>query len=195
VPGITGTTSDTLGTYGVGNRSQSTGTGNATVLWLYDSHDHLQFMASSTATAQLARLPPAARAEGKRAVIRMTQGHFEIEPSAWALGNHLHWGWRLGVFEQDPFTGLASLNVLYNLWGRNPPATADYWADVGNWVREGRLYRAFNNEQTTPVFRVPVFWRGRRTLKPNEGWGIYIEGEETNIRYDTWFRTFVSDEG
>lgn len=195
IPGITGTSADTLGTYGVGNRSQSTGVANATVLWLYDSHDRMQYTASGTVSAQLGRLPPAARAEGKRPVIHMTQGFFEVEPQSWAANGQLHWGWRLGAWEQDPFTGLVSLNVSYNMWGRNPPSTADYWADVGIHVREGRVYRAFNAEITAPSWVIPIFWKGRWRLRPNEGWGIYIEGETTNIRYDTWFRSLVSDEG
>lgn len=195
IPGITGTTDDTLGTYGVGIRTQSSGINNATVIWLYDSHDRMQYTASSTASAQLGRMSPAARAEGKKAVIRRTEGYFEIEPSSWALGNICRWGWRLGAFEQDPFTGLTSVNVGYGMWGRNPPSTADYWADVKNWVKEGRLNKAFNNEMASPSWVIPIHWHGKWTLRANEGWGFWIEGEVTNIRYDTWFRSFVSDEG
>lgn len=183
--------------------SLASGAAQAQVLILYDSQNRLATLAGTEPFAggqTFGALNRAARAAGKRPVMLATEGQMYIEPSTWAIGNVLAYGWRLGAWDQDPTTGLISLPAEYSMWqtvlGSNPMSSPDVWANSYNHVMEGRFWRGFNsNESNVMPFRMR--WRGRRTLRPNECWGIYLEVPTTAVtmRRQPWFRTLVQDEG
>jgi len=182
--------------------SQSAGAESAGFLVLYDSQNrmaHLMGTATTTSGASYGMLPGAGRAEGKRAKILATEGVMFLEPSTWALGNVLSIGMRLGAWDQDPETGLVSLPAAYSMWSNvtgSVQTDVSLWANSYNHVLERRFWRGFNTSESN-IFPQRLRWRGRRTLRPNEAWGIYLEVPPTAvaIRRQSWFRSLVVDEG
>jgi len=200
----TGAQVDSLGTYDDGIVVQATGIANAQSHILYDSHDQL-----ATTTASGVEVPAgtpqrlisrAARAEGRKATVLATQGVILLSISNWVLGNVLAYGWRLGAFEQDR-TGVFSLDAQYSMWvtaGATPFEPVAQWANFRRLnAKEGRFFRSFNADQLNPLFVVPIFWRGRRTLDPRDCWGIFteLEGTSVNVSQQFWLRSLVVDEG
>lgn len=184
-----------VGTFAAGPTS-------ARFLVLYDSRNRLAELASTWSVAggfnSIAMMPRAARAEGKKPLILASEGQIYLRANTWALGNIMAWGYRIGVFEQDPLTGLVVLNADYSMWN----TSADWndqvstWANQSGWVQERRFWRTFNADfpsDTSFSYR----WRGRRRLKEHECFGIYLEAESTSVNMLTqpWCRTLVSDEG
>jgi len=194
---------DNQGTYTSSAISMSSGAESSTVLWLYDSSQRMQHFVSTNAVqaagpATLGRLFPAARATGKRAQIVETEGYLFISPSSWAIGNLLSFGLRVGSWEQDPEGGLAVLQVSYSMYTDALTLGSDTstWADWGNHVVEQRHAIGFNANVGAPVFKIPIRWRGKRSLRPEHGWGIYLEVEDqsVNVRIQPWLRSKVVDE-
>lgn len=182
--------------------TMNTGAINARFLVLYDSQNRLAHWAGTSTGVGGSRygvLNRAARSEGRRARILATEGSIYIEPSTWAIGNVMAFGWRLGAWDQDPQTGLISLPAGYSMTQNVTLSTQDapdVWANTYNWVREGRFFRGFNSNESN-VFNLRIMWRGRRALRGNEAWGLYMEGAPTgvNVRLQPWLRTLVVDEG
>lgn len=188
---------DTMGTYGAAETTVSQQT--AAAKWLYDSHNHhvvIQRMEGAAPNQILTTLSRAGRAEGGKATILCTSGVILMRASAWAVGSRRTIGYRMGIFEQAPDSGAMALDPNYSLWanfGNTQPAD---WANMRNWVWERRIFEDFgaaNNLTRT----VSVFWKGRRTLKPHEGWGLFIEGGASSVDciQSFWLRTLVVDEG
>jgi len=194
---------DFQGTYTSSAITLNSGVTNSTVLWCYDSSQRMQHYVSTNPVqavgpSTVGRLFPAARATGKRAKILATEGYLMVSPSTWSTGNVLTFGWRLGTWEQDPEGGLAVLQVSYSMYTDALSLGSDTttWADWGNHVRDEREAKSFSSQTGAPIFRIPIRWRGRRSLRPEWGWGIYLEAEDqsVNMRVQPWLRSLVVDD-
>lgn len=128
--------------------------------------------------------------------MHLTEGIVYVEPTTWALGSLIAWGFRIGIFEQDPMSGAIGLDPSYSMWATGPgsgdpnPAT---WANQGRTnIHERRIHYGFSDNATFTVqkFRVPI---GRR-LQDHECLAVYFEGENTSvdIRTQWWLRTLVT---
>lgn len=167
---------------------------------LYDSFNYrsTQFPDIGGLNLGGALLGSSAKAEGRNPLILRVQGKFHYSPTTWAVGSQLLLGLRFGVFEQDPVSGLVSVDPTYAMLNgtattqTNPAA----WANTRNWVREWRTFQAFASNQA--VFQQYFDFKCRRALKPHECFGIWAEatsGVSTNAATQYWFRTLVADEG
>lgn len=201
-PGVlTGPDTD-LASYHAVQTTFSVGVSNARFLVLYDSHDRLNTLQNYVAGAAAAYVAVGAeaRAEGRRARILATEGHIIMVPDTWAIGSTMSYGWRLGAFEQDPDTGLASLDADYSMFvnaAADPRIGPAKFADTKTWVREHHARRVFSTTNDQAIENIHFRWKGMRTLRANEAWGLYLEGQ-TGVDFRihaTWCRTLVSDEG
>lgn len=189
-----GGAADSLGTYAPRIITQVSGIATAQSHVLYDSQNWLATSGQGGINTN-AVLSRSGRAEGRNPTILATEGIIYVEPSTWAIGNLIAYGWRLGVWEQD-LTGVFSLDPQYSMWVESAPGpVCGQWANNGrNNAAERRIHYGFSDNQAFMVLRVK--WRGRRILKPNECWGIYTELESTsvNVRQQFWLRSLVEDE-
>lgn len=192
---------DNLASYTPVVTSINVGSANARALILYDSQNTLTHPHSDATTGAMTFLPGAARAEGRNPTILAVVGQLYIEPSTWAAGQIQAYGIRIGAFEQDPQTGLLSLDPDYSMWNILAApvvsAQASTWANWKNWDYEHRTFRVFTTSNGNGGFQIPIRFRCRRRLKPWQCYAVYMEGENTsvNARIQPWFRTLVSDEG
>jgi len=178
------------------------GTANARFLVLYDSQNRLTQLLNTFSVAgsfgTVTAVPKAARAEGRNPRILASEGQVVITPSAWALGNVMFFGARLGVFEQDPSSGQVVLNADYHMMGASASihSQAATWANQPGWVREWYVYRTFHAERV-PEYIFRYRWRGRRVLEPHQCFGLYLESDSTSVNMATRpaCRTLVADEG
>lgn len=197
-----------LGSYESSVTTISAGPAAAGFKVLYDSRNHLAVMAGmvTTATAEnvLTSFTRAGRAEGRKPVIYAVEGFVHLQPDTWAIGSTMRIGWRLGVFEQEAQTGLASVDGAYSMWADQaasgtPFNTVAMFANTGRWVREGRIIREFATTNNMTDFYIVPRWRSRRgvALRENEMFGLYIEVGASGVatRTQSWLRTLVSDEG
>lgn len=193
---------DVVGSYTGYIPAHGTGPGNAQGHVLYDSQNYLKALVGGPFAQPTSALPRAARAEGRNPTILAVEGIVYWEPSTWALGNLMAIGMRLGTFQQSPGTGSFLLDPGYSMWIDEPAGAGSdlsvpaLWANNGRgnaWER--RIHYGFSDNQAFTVVRVR--WRGRRTLKPDECFGLYTELEPTsvNTRTQFWLRTLVADEG
>lgn len=189
---------DTLGTYTSAIVSIASGLANARGHILYDSQNRfLTLMGPSL--GGVATGNRAARAEGQKPLMLAVEGGLYFEPSAWAVGNVVSYGIRLGVFEQDPNLGSLLLPADYSMWNTGSSNGPDVYANNGRMnAREWRWAKGYTDAGTTSVARFHYFrWKGRRRLEPNECFALYCEVPSTSVtgRFQFWFRTLVSDEG
>lgn len=185
---LTGT--DLLGTYDPLVRALGTGTAEANALVLYDSSNYVRTI--TPGSAGLGSLPSAARVEGKKASVRAVEGTLYVEPSTWAVGNLIALGIRIGIYEQDYGGGSARVITEMSMFNNNLQWTPALGANNGREnMREWRIFEGF--QENSAVFSYRLRWKGKRSLAPNEGLFLWLEGEETsvNIRYQTWFRSLI----
>jgi len=191
-------TADGLGTYTP--IATSLVSPDAVGLILYDSTNYMRRMTHGGAGA-VGALSAAARAEGKRAKAMMSHGIIDIITSDWTTNSRIVFGWRIGVFKQDPDTGLVQVDPGYSMWRNIGETNPAYWANIRrNRLAEGRFFRAFNDGQNTGgEFQVPVMWKGRSgvSLDSDECLALYLEIDEdsVNMRLFTWVRSLIADEG
>lgn len=200
----TGVQADSLGTYGPVQVLHNTGPAAAQSHILYDSHEQLGTSVvggvQNPAGTPIRVVSRAARAEAKRATILAVRGCLIGIPDGWIQGNVMALGMRLGAWEQD-MTGVFSIDGVYSMWVENnltPFERVAHWANFRRTNRwERRWTRAYNAETLSPIWTIPIFWKGRATLEPNECWGLYTEMENTSsrMRIQYWLSTLVADEG
>lgn len=200
-PGFTGGAADpsVQASYTESVTSVLSGLANSRGLILYDSWNRMQHV--MTAGAGVPNLiSNAARVDGSKPCIMATEAWLAFIPDTWALGTVFTMGWRLGVFLQDPISGAVQVPASYSMWVDNSLAdNASVWANDRQWVREGRTCRDFNNTQTAGIQTLSIRWRGRRYLRPDECWALYLEVPGTtqfagvSSRMMPWCRSFVSD--
>lgn len=167
-----------LGSY-LGDRQVglTPGINGVQTLILYDGTD---FLAESTRASisqtgiQQGVLTRAARAEGKEATVLAVQGSIRVVPNGWAAGTRFDLGFRLGWFEQDDLSGLASVDPDYTMWDtgattfETPAVMADQkTANIRTW----RIHRGFNDTEGT--IQVNIFWKGRRR-SPSSKHGLML---------------------
>lgn len=174
----------------------NTGPANAQMRVLYDSVDRMAEVSYGNAGTTPQLLNRSRRAEGRNPLILATEFQLYMEPTTWSVGQLIALGWRLGAFEQDPGTGLLSINASYSMWvnggpGEDPAA----FANVKNWVKEGRFFLGFSTDVAAQR-NIHIRWRGRHRLRANEAWALYLESETTgvNLRTQPWGRALVVDE-
>lgn len=189
---------DVLGTYIPHNSliSLSAGPTLAQSHILVDSADWFVDIGRMGNTIPASALGPVAiggeaRPERRGALIRAVEGIIMIAPSAWALGNEVHVGVRLGVFEQD-VTGVFALDSGYSMM--LDQTTANQNTNVGHWanmkrsnLREWRLSDCYVSGGGKCMWTMHIRWRGRIRLQPHECLGLYTEAAsgsvETRNRY------------
>jgi len=190
---------DDLYTYAPFTKVLGAGTANANAAILYDSHNYTAATVQGLFDAPRVRVWAPARAEGLRAFIHRVEGLIILRPSVWAAGSILSYGCRFGIYEQDPAVGAFLIDPAYSMWGlganvQNAPA---HWANDRKWQHERRFISSFTSTQTAQPFMLRFSFSVRRSLNPNECYGIYSEAaaESVTSTEQMWFRTLVSDEG
>jgi len=194
----TGALIDQQGTYDSTVSPLPSGPDNSQAFWLYDSVNRLKQLGASGGAA-FVQVPRAARAEGRNPLVLAVQIWICMTPSVWALGNAFRTGIRLMTVDQDPDDGLALFNAEYTMW--NPAAAgtprAAVFANEKNLIREWRYARAFSDNGNMFVFR--AFWRGRRTLRPEQGLALFMQTDNSNesvtLNKQFFCRSLVVDEG
>lgn len=192
--------SDALGSYEFTFATLVAGQANSQVRILYDSFNYVngRFPDIGGGNTPGFLLPAPARAEGKNPLIHRVQGEILVRPSSWAITNAIFIGFRFGIFEQDPLSGLVLLDPGYTII--NPSATSllnpGLYANTRDWQHERRIWDVFesNTNRWHLRFNFPV----RRTLKPHECYAVYAEGNgasSVNCVVGYQLRTLVSDEG
>lgn len=187
-------------TYSDDEVTVTAGAATAFVPILYDAQNYLQSRTGySVAGGQFRQTNRAARAEGRKPLIKATEGVMLVRPSTWAIGNRLHFVWRIMIGEQDPESGSIVLNADYTAC--NPAVTVPF-TDVSGWrnqnvcLAEGFVWKSFGDNGQT--WLIPWRWRGKRTLGAEQGLFLYIEaqvgGSNINPILTCRGRTLVSDE-
>lgn len=186
---------EALGTYEPAGKNLTAGFANAKGSILYDSHNRRQSLFLAGTVMEVMGAP--GRAEGRGARIHRVMGTINVSPTTWTVGSRFDIGFRFGVFEQDPSSGLILVDANYNMWNAGAAKTDQpaFWANNRQWQHERRDIQTFSDNGVSFVYRFnfPV----KRTLKPHECYAVYVEtvtGSATvNLWY--WLRSFVSDEG
>lgn len=186
---------DSLGTYEFQVRSLTTGAAGAQILWLVDAQNR-DLQTSLTGVGAANFLPGSARPAPSRRKVLAVEGIIYVEPSTWAAGNLMAMGVRIGAYEQDINTGLASVDPDMTMWlgpagGLGQGAAAIYANDRQLCMYEQRAFKSFGDNGSIMVMRIRT--RLNWSLQPQHGLGLWWEGESTavNIRYQTWLRTLV----
>lgn len=188
------TATDLLGSYDETLTAFTSGAASSGAKILYDSKNRLVQPMRGGSGALTAAMPGAARANQRGPLIHMVVGVVYCEPTTWALGNLIAWGWRVGIFEQHPVSGDILLDADYSMWVTGPDIT--YPATWANMPRqnlwETRRHFGFSDNQR--FFTMPIMVRVNRRLQDHECLAIYTEGESTsvNTRHQYWLRTLVS---
>jgi len=188
---------DGKGTYTPRATSVSAGIANAVGKVLYDSHNRRSF-ATMDAGNVISSLPSYARAEGARAQMLAVKGQIVVVPSTWSAGSIVTLGFRIVELEADPIDGTASIDAAYSMMATsnvNAQQVANF-ANDRDWDWETRSYRSFETGATMGRWVIPVSFRTRRRLKPNNGYYLYIENAgSVSCSIIPWLRTLVVDEG
>lgn len=185
---------DLLGSYDQQVFGSTSGLTGSSSRILYDSHNRIINVMRGALTGGLTiGMPNAARAAGRGPTCHLVQGVIYVEPTTWAIGNLISWGWRLGVFEQDPLSGAIELDPGYSMWVTTEAINPATWANMGRQnLWEKRLFYGFsdNSRFTTVRMNVPIKVR----LQDHECLALYYEGEGTSVdvRTQYWLRTLVT---
>lgn len=184
---------DLLGSYDDNILGESSGQAGGNSRILYDSANRIQHVMRTGAGLTMV-MPGAARVQGRGPTMHWVQGIIYVEPTNWAIGNLIAWGWRIGVFEQAPDSGAIEIDADYSMWQQVASAVpVATWANqqrTNLWER--RIHYGFSDNQVFTTVRVST--RIRVRLQDHECLAIYTEGEATsvNIRPQYWLRTLVS---
>jgi len=188
---------DGKGTYTPRGTAVSAGVANAVGKVLYDSHNRRSFVTMDAGNV-LASLPAPARAEGGRAQMLAVQGQIIVIPSTWSIGSIVNMGFRIVELEADPIDGTASIDAAYTMMAVSA-VNAQQCANFANdrdWDWEFRSNRSFETGATMGRWSIPVRFRTRRRLKPNNGYYLYVENAgSVTTTIIPWLRTLVVDEG
>lgn len=188
---------DAAGTYDIAVRGLTTGFATAQCLWLLDSANRRKTAPMMLSTAGGGIMAGSAMPEGKRTRVHAVEGMIYVEPSTWAVGNLMALGLRIGAYEQDPTSGLASVDADYTMWSAaiNATKTSYYANDRGYNQWETRAFKSFGDNGSIMIVRIRA--RLKYSLNAGYGLGLWVEGESTgvNVRYQTWLRTLVSADG
>lgn len=186
------------------NRQVTLGTGptQAQGRILYDSNDYFAMLTRRgvTAAGVASILRRESRAEGRKPMMLAVRGIIQVVTDAWALGDTLELGLRIGVFEQDGGTGTVLLDADYSMFTSTVigDSTPSFWANQArNNCWERRIYAVFNDSITRPSWTIPVAWKGRKYLSGNECFALYLEmpvTSVTTVQHRCWLKTLVSDE-
>lgn len=196
----TGALIDQQGTYDQTIATITPGVVNSQAFWLYDSVNRLKQL-GAIGGANFVQVPRVARAEGRNPLVLAVELTMFITPSTWALGSQFRHGIRLMTIDQDPDDGLALFNAEYTMWdaaGAGLPRAAIFANEKNLW-REWRFARFFNNDSTTPIWAFYGRWRGRRSIRPEQGLALFHQTDNTaattTLQIQRWCRTLVVDEG
>lgn len=164
---------------------------------LYDSDNFVAAIAGASGAGRI--INATARPKGEKPRITAVAGQVFVEPSAWAVGNLIQMGFRIGVLEQDPLDGAFIGIPGYSMWGAVvADQAAQHSAGIHN-LWETRIKRAFDNSITNPVFTFNIFAKFRRgiTLSPRHGLSFGLETPAGSVatRVQLWLRSLVSDDG
>lgn len=179
----------------------TTGLAGAQSPVLYDSHNRrFALTGFDTAAGQTHQLVQAARAEGRKALIRKVEGVCHMRPSVWAVGSAFWMMWAIMTAEQDLETGFPLLPTEFQLL--NPSTTSPLW-DVATHRNNKRIWATgevselFTSNDALFTFRPR--WSGKRALGPEEALYLYCEAHAaagfSNPICRFHMRTLVADEG
>lgn len=169
---------------------------NGTVFWLYDSHNLQNYVEFGGVGAQPIAKGMWRRSEGRQAKVLRVRGEMSFTPSVWALGSSYFLGVRFGIFQQNADSGLALLPVTYNIWGvagfQDVDSPARY-ANDGAWQHQRMTIVRFNDNNATLnwTFNFAV----NRSLRPNMGYGVYIETATGSVNLTVNSRLYSLVEG
>lgn len=171
------------------------GVPESTAWVLYDSQNYFKDVAGQGGVTSRA-----SRAEGKRARCYRVMGQINWTGTTWTLGDEVRFGLRLGVFNQDPADGGILVPAAYGMMteGGSLNDQTSIWANArGQNLWEHRNYQYFATGAETSNRTLKVNIPISVSLGPDECLAMYMEqqGGGVGLRYVTWLRTLVSDEG
>jgi len=157
----------------------TTGATNSVALMLLDSNNfHTKTLSPNNALGDSGFVMGPARVDGRGPLVCAVQGHIFITPSTWAVNNILAVGIRLTIAEQDVDDGIPELDADYSI---NRPAAAatpandlTLFANMPGGLKDWQVYRQFSDNSA--VIAVPIFWKGKRRLRPEECLFLHLEG-------------------
>jgi len=172
------TTTVNPGGYSAVETTITPGATNSGAFCLLDSVNFTtQTLSPNNALGDSLFISRAGRPEGRGQLILAVQGYLFIRPSSWAIGSHMSGGIRLQVDEQDVDDGILELDADYNIMfpaaaatpSNDPVLFANQKGNLKTWY----VYRQFSDNSA--ILKVPIFWKGRRRLRPQEGLWLHIE--------------------
>jgi len=165
---------------------------------LYDSKNFLRDIGGNSYI-----MNQTGRAAGKRPKMVRVMGQMTWVAGSWSPGDEIQFGLRIGVFQQDSSDGFIQVDASYTMMGGgggivNDP---DIWANqprANRWEWRNYQYFATGNESSRKSVFINANMRGV-TLSDDECLALYVENgvaaSVTSLRYITWLRTLVIDEG
>ncbi len=115
-------------------------------------------------------------------------GVIQVEPSSWALGNFIRFGWRLAVFDMDPVTAGAGLNTGYSMFAASAGTLAYQHANTG-FLAEGRIYQGFGDGDLGR--QCVVRWSSSRGIRIGADRALYLFMEADSSSVSLRVRPFV----
>lgn len=186
----------------------SPGTASQLAIALYDSYNvrrsikygQVNFVGLNTANSASSYLHGDwERAEGRRPIIHAIEAVIKFVPSTWTLASRIASGFRFLVAQQNGLVGSAILDASYSMWQENPALGSPLarWANERRMLAETRAWRGFDDTITSPQYTTTLRWTGKWRLAPEEALFLFCEAQtgSAEIRFNTYCRTLVSDEG
>jgi len=125
--------------------------------------------------------------EGGQQRVYAVDGQVLISAGTWNVGSALQLGWRLKVFEQDPFDNTALTAPFYSMFVDNLPAGVS----VATTANEGFLREGFMNlaniagtvVTTTSAWVLRIRWRSKTGIRlaNNNALFLYLESAAGSI--------------
>jgi len=131
-------------------------------------------------------MPMAAKPEGRGRKVLKVEGDLRWRLVGIGATDFYDWGWRLGWFEQDTITGLASLQAEYSMFEPNIAGTVPQ--DIVNFAndklsnRREKFYQVHNNATIPRVYGVERFLVpiGMRPPSSKHALMLFAEAPSTN---------------
>ena len=120
------------------------------------------------------------------------EGIIQVEPSAWALGNFIRFGWRLAIMDMDPVDTSALIVPEYSMYTSGTNVTIAQSANTG-FLAEGRLFRIAGDGERG--HQMMVRWSSSKGIRLGNDRALYLymEGatDSVSLRVRPYVRTLM----